>query len=155
MNDILGAPAPPRATAQPKPAEKTPVPWPKVVIAALLWGWGGAALLGLILGGLMHVVIQETGGVTGLTAGANFGAMLGFLLGSVYGVVSTLGLEIGKASLMGMAIGAADTTIHYYGESMFIAPPDYAAYLYTLMGCGAGATAGALSVIFRNYRENA
>ncbi|NUM53595.1 MAG: hypothetical protein HUU46_08130 [Candidatus Hydrogenedentes bacterium] len=153
MNDILGAPPPPRAAPQQKPVEKKPIPYGKVIVTALLWGWACAAALGLALGAVMQFFVGGGPGSASFIAGLNSGGMLGFLIGSVYGAVTVLNLEMGKAAIVGLFIGAADTTIHYFGESILLAEPDFAAYLYTLMGCGAGAAAGALSVVLRNYRE--
>lgn len=146
---------------RPKPAipAKPPAPakidYKKVVIAALLWGWACAAVLGVVAGVLMHFIIGDQGDHTALKSGLNFGGMLGFLVGSIWGVTSTLELELAMAALVGCVLGAFDTTIHYFGESYLIAPPDVAAYLYTIMGAVAGALAGAFGVVLRNYRDNA
>jgi hypothetical protein len=155
MNDILGTPPPPRSTAQPKPAEKAGIPYVAVATSALLWGWGCAAILALVVGALLHAIIGGTGNHSAFKTGLNFGGMLGFLLGSIWGITSALELELAKAALVGAAIGAADTTIHYFGESILIAAPDIRVYLYSMIGCGAGAAAGVFSVVLRNFRENA
>ncbi|MCC6153545.1 MAG: hypothetical protein IT367_07280 [Candidatus Hydrogenedentes bacterium] len=152
-DDFLAAPPKPSAPATPPAPAK--IDYKKVVIAALLWGWVCAAALGVIAGVLMHFIIGDQGDHTALKSGLNFGGMLGFLVGSIWGVTSTLELELGIAALVGCVLGAIDTTLHYFGESYLIAPPDVAAYLYTIMGAVAGALAGAFSVVLRNYRDNA
>lgn len=152
--DILAAPAA-RPVAPARPPAPAKIDYRKLVITSLLWGWACAAVLGVLAGILMHVIIGDTGDHTALKSGLNFGGMLGFLVGSIWGVVSTLELELGVAALVGCVLGAVDTTLHYFGESYLIAPPDVAAYLYTIMGAVAGALAGAFSVALQNYRDNA
>ena len=152
--DILAAPAA-KPVAPAKPPAPAKIDYKKLVIRALLSGWVCAAVLGVVAGVLMHLIIGDTGDHTALKSGLNFGGMLGFLMGSIWGVTSTLELELGMAALVGCVLGAIDTTVHYFGESYLIAPPDVAAYLYTIMGAVAGALAGAFSVVLRNYRDNA
>lgn len=152
--DILATPSA-RPIAPSKPPTPAKIDYRKVVITALLSGWVCAVVLGAVAGVLMHLIIGDQGDHTALKSGLNFGGMLGFLAGSIWGVTSTLELELGMAALAGCVLGAIDTTFHYFGESYLIAPPDVAAYLYTIMGAIAGALAGAFSVVLRNYRDDA
>lgn len=155
MDDILGAPAAPPPSPQAKPIEKPRVNYGRVVMAAFLWGWAGGLVLGLGLGIVLHLLFGMQGNFAAFMGGVNFGGMTGFLLGSIWGVVSTLELDLGKAALAGAVLGAADATVHCLGESLLIAPPDFPPYMYSIVGCAAGAVAGAASAILREYRENA
>lgn len=153
MGDILGAAPPPRAAAPAKPAAKKPIRYAAAAKAAFLWGGGGAIVLGIVLALLLHFVIGELGGSAAFATGMAAGGIIGLVFGSIWGVTSVLETELGISALIGMVVGAVEVTLHYYMEWMVIAQPDYAAYLYTLMGCGAGAAAGAFSVVLRSYRE--
>ncbi|MCC6795563.1 MAG: hypothetical protein IT366_10625 [Candidatus Hydrogenedentes bacterium] len=152
--DILAAPVR-QSVAPAKPPAPSKIDYKRLVIRALLSGWACAAVLGVVAGVLMHLIIGDQGDHTALKSGLNFGGMLGFLVGSIWAVTSTLELGLGMAALVGCVLGAVDTTLHYFGESYLIAPPDVATYVYTFMGAIAGSLAGAFSVVLRNYRENA
>ena len=154
MDDILGAPPSARPSNNPAQVSRAPIPYARVIRTTLIWGWGAAAVLGLVFGGLLHALLDDAGSYVSLKSGLNFGAMVGFLIGSVWAVSSVLELEIAMAPVVGALLGAADTTIHYFGESILMTPPDYAFQWYSLIGAGAGAVAGAFSAIWRDYREN-
>lgn len=154
MGDILAAPVASAARQKPPLAPPTRPSWIAAALAALLWGWAGAAILAAVMGSVMHFALgSDGGGYTALLSGINFGALLGFVIGSIWGVVSLFGFELGKASLTGAVMGGAETLFHYFAEWLLVAQPDVRAYLFGMMGCMAGAVAGACSVLLREYRN--
>ena len=153
MDDILGSPPPPRAAPSARPAAKARPPYAAAAKTALLFGGGAAIGLGIVLAALAHVVAGDTANYTAFKTGLGAGGIIGLVSGSVWGATSVLETELGMSALIGMVMGAVEVTMHYYMEWMVLAQPDYAVYLYTLMGCGAGAAMGAFSVVLRSYRE--
>lgn len=154
MSDILGATPAPRPAAHAKPAVKVPIPYAAVALSALAWGVGAAALFGIIAAVPLHALLSERGTYTGFITGLGAGGVIGMVLGTVWGATSVLKTELGMSALIGLVLGAVEVTIHYYIEWAVLARGDLPVYMYTLMGCGAGAAVGACCAVFRSYREN-
>jgi hypothetical protein len=128
------------------------------VLSAFLWGSAGAVAGGVIVA-LISIAIVHGSDATQVRAavygGAEFGMLAGFLLGSVWGLVSSLDLSYAVGTGIAATLGLVFSVSHHLVETALIAPPNEPVYMTGIVGIGAGAFIGCVSVWYKDYREDA
>jgi len=157
----IGAMAPPVATAQAPPQTKVDYircHLKSALLGSFLWGSAGAIGGGLIMA-LISMAIMHGSDQTQIRAvvfgGAEFGVFVGFLLGSVWGMVAGFDMSFAAGAGIAAVVGLVLSVSHHLVEATLIAPPDEPIYLTGIVGLGAGAFVGFVSVWYKEYRENA
>lgn len=128
------------------------------LLRSFLWG-SASAIAGGLLMVLVTMVIMNGSDQTQLRAavfgGAEFGMFGGFLLGSVWGLVTGFDLAYGVGTAIAAALGLVFSVSHHLVETALVAPPDEPVYMTGVVGIGAGAFIGCVSVWYKNFREEA
>lgn len=158
----LGAISMPAAAAPAQPVSQSTTEYIKchlksALLSSFLWGSAGAiaggTLMALITVAIMRGADSTQFGAT-VFGGTEFGVFAGFMLGSVWGLVVGFDLGYGVGAAIAAVLGLIFSVTHHVMEIMFIATPDEPIYLTALVGIGAGAFVGSVSVWYKNYRDN-
>jgi hypothetical protein len=155
----MSAPPAPAVQAHPQAkAEYIRCQLKSAALSSFLWGSAGAIAGGLVVA-LISMAIMQGADRAGMRAavfgGAEFGAFTGFLLGCVWGMVRSIDISFAVASGIAAFIGLVLSVTHHLVETTLIAPPDEPIYLTGIVGIGAGAFVGFVSVWYKDFRESA
>jgi hypothetical protein len=128
------------------------------ILSAFLWGSAGAVAGGVIVALISVAIVQGSDATqmrSAVFGGAEFGMFAGFLLGSVWGLVSGLDLSYAVGTGIAATLGLVFSVSHHLVETALIAPPNEPVYMTGIVGIGAGAFIGCVSVWYKDYREEA